>query len=129
MPETKDFKITGNWVIFRESRHCIHSHQIKKKQGKNHITKRLQSSRAHDIDCTASVHLRLEWRNLVYSHLLEINLKFTHNHIIVSVESLSFRCVKDEVKEKFIELFKDGHLPSSALLAYEDELHLSTTNN
>jgi len=100
-----------------------------KKQGKNHLTKHPQSSRARDIDCTASIHLRLERRNLEYSHPLEINIEFIHNHVINSAESLSFRHVKDEVRERFIELFKDGHSPSSALFIREDELHLSATND
>lgn len=44
-------------------------------------------------------------------------------------ESLSFYRVKGEVHEKFVELFKDGHSPSSALFAYEDELYLSVMND
>ncbi|GES83311.1 hypothetical protein GLOIN_2v1883854 [Rhizophagus clarus] len=103
MPESKSFKLTGN--------------------------RRLQSSRARDINCTASIHIRLERRKLIHTHPLEINIKFTHNHVINSAESLSFRRIKDEVKEKFIELFKDGHSPSSALIAHEDELHINATND
>ena len=128
MPETRGFKITENRVLFRELRHCIHSHQVKKKQG-NRITKRPHSSRTHDINCTASIHIRLERRNLIHTHPLEINIKFTHNHIINSAESLSFRRVKGEVKEKFVELFKDRHSPASALFAYEDELYFNATND
>ena len=127
MPKTRGFKITGNRVLFRELRHCIHSHQVKKKQGKNHLTKHPQSSRARDIDCTASIHLRLERRNLEYSHPLKINIEFIHNHVINSAESLSFHCVKDKVRERFIELFKDSHSPSSALFVYENELYLNAT--
>ena len=62
------------------------------------------------------------------THPLEVELKFTHNHVIYSAESLSFRPVKKEVREEFINLFKDGHSPSSALYTYEDELHLSASN-
>ena len=59
---------------------------------------------------------------------MEINIKFTHNHVINSAEALSFRRVKKEVREKYLELFKNGHSPASALHAYEDELHLNATN-
>ena len=45
------------------------------------------------------------------------------------MELLGFRYVKDEILEKFIELFKDGHLPSFTLFVHEDELYLSTTND
>jgi hypothetical protein len=55
---------------------------------------------------------------------LEINLKYTHNHVINSADSLSFRRVGGEVREEFLKLFKDGHSPSSALYVYQDNLHL-----
>ena len=45
MPQTRGYKIKGNRVIFREMRHCIHSYEVKKKQGKKE-TKRPHSSRA-----------------------------------------------------------------------------------
>ena len=60
---------------------------------------------------------------------MEVNIKFTHNHVINSAESLSFRQVSNKVREQFVELFKDGHSPASALFAYEDELHLNATND
>ena len=71
---------------------------------------------------------RLERRRLSESHPLEIELNFTHNHVIYSAESLSFRHVDDEVRQEFIRLFQDGHSPSSALYVYEDNLHLNTIN-
>ena len=64
----------------------------------------------------------------MYSHPLEVELKFTHNHIINSAESLSFWRVDEEVRQEFVSLFRDGHSPSSALYIYEDNLHLNTTN-
>ena len=107
--------------------HCIHSNDVKKKQGSRQ-TKRLQSARARNISCTATIHLRLERRNLVYSHPLEIELKFTHNHIINSAESLSFQRVDEEVRQEFVSLFRDEHSLSSALYIYEDNLHFNTMN-
>jgi len=38
---------------------------------------------------------------------------------------LSFRQVKDEVREEFLNLFKDEYSLSSALYAYEDQLHIN----
>jgi hypothetical protein len=128
MPETRGFEIKKNRVLFRELRHCIHSNQVKKKQG-DRVTKHLQSSRARNIHCPATIHLRLERRNLPNSHPFEVNLNFTHSHVIHSAEALSFRRVKREVHDRFIDLFKDGHSPASALYFYGDELHLSATNN
>ena len=64
MPETRRYKITGHRVMFRETRHCIHSDAVKKKQG-NRETKHPQSSRARNIHCTATIHLRLECQRII----------------------------------------------------------------
>lgn len=128
MPETKRYEIKEKRVLFREKRHCLHSEMVKKKQG-NRETKRPQSTRARNIGCTATIHLRLESWRIESSHPLEINLKFTHNHVVNSAESLSFRHVDGAVREKYLELFKDGHSPASAMYVYEDELHLGATND
>jgi hypothetical protein len=100
-----------------------------KKQG-HRETKRPQSFRVRNIFCNANIHLRLEnWRLESTSHPLEVNIRFTHNHIIDSAELLSFRRVKEDVCEKFFELFNDRHSPASAIYSYQNELHLSTTND
>ena len=128
MPETKGYDVKGKHVLFREKRHCIHSNAVKKKQG-NYETKRPLSSRLRNTNCTATIHLRLErWRIESLSHPLEVNIRFTHNHVVISAESLSFRRVNSEVREKFLELFKDGHSPASAIYSYEDQLYLSTAD-
>ncbi len=62
------------------------------------------------------------------SHPLEINIKFTHNHVINSAEALSFWRVKEGVHEKYLKLFNNRHSPALALYTYEDELHISITN-
>ncbi|PKY16522.1 hypothetical protein RhiirB3_428916 [Rhizophagus irregularis] len=58
-----------------------------------------------------------------------INLKQQSTMKQDQAESLSFRRVDKEVREKYLELFKDGHSPASAMYVHEDELHLSTTND
>jgi hypothetical protein len=129
MPQTKGYVVKGKQVLFRENRHCIHSDIVKKKQGSRE-TKFPQSSRARNIGCNARIHIRLEkWRLESFDHPLEINVRSTHNHVIDSAESLGFRRVKEEVREKFLELFKDGHSPASAIYSYEDELHLSAEDD
>jgi len=70
----------------------------------------------------------MERQRLLENHPLEINIIYTYNHVVNSAESLSFRSVKKETREKFLELFKDGHSPSSALYTHEDELYLSAVN-
>ncbi|PKY33800.1 hypothetical protein RhiirB3_453013 [Rhizophagus irregularis] len=46
-----------------------------------------------------------------------------------SAESLSFRRVKEEVRERFLELFGDGHSPASAIYSYEDSLHTTAESD
>ncbi|RGB31967.1 hypothetical protein C1646_763435 [Rhizophagus diaphanus] len=127
MPESRHYEIKGKKVLFREKRHCIHSKLVKKKQG-NRKLKCPQSSQLRNTNCTAAIYLQLELCNIELSHFLEVNLRFTHNHIVNSAESLSFRRVNGEIREKFLELFKDGHSPASAMYDYEDALYLSATD-
>jgi hypothetical protein len=56
MAQTRGFKLKKNRVLLRELCHCIHSISVKKKQG-SHETKRLQSARARNIGCNATIHL------------------------------------------------------------------------
>ncbi|CAG8845781.1 20964_t:CDS:1, partial [Gigaspora margarita] len=54
-----------------------------------------------------------------------VNIKFTYNHVINAAESLSFQPIKEEVRNKLLDYFKDGHSLSLALYVLEDDLHLS----
>ncbi|CAG8776909.1 16921_t:CDS:1, partial [Dentiscutata heterogama] len=70
MPQTRGFEIKGSQVIFHEQRHCIHSNDVKKKQG-NREMKHPQSSQAQNIFCSATIHMWLERYNLALSHPLK----------------------------------------------------------
>ncbi|CAG8481492.1 6050_t:CDS:2 [Scutellospora calospora] len=72
--------------------------------------------------------LHVKRQHINSSHPLEINLNFSHNHVINSATSLSFRHVDERICEEFINLFKDGHSSASALYVYEDKLYLNSTN-
>ncbi|CAG8842499.1 44512_t:CDS:2, partial [Gigaspora margarita] len=102
MPQSKGYNIQGKKVIFREIWHCIYSNMVRQKQGNPHLQT---------------------------LHLLEINIKFIHNHVIHSAKSLSFRHVKEEVRNKYIELFTDGHSLATALYTYEDNLYLRANHD
>src|SRR6185503_10725753 len=102
MAQTKGYGVKGKKVLFREQRHCIHNDKVKKKQGARE-TKHQRSSRARNICCSATIELRLEnWRIESSSYPLEVDINFTHNHVINSAESLSFRRVKEEVRKRFL---------------------------
>jgi hypothetical protein len=125
---TRTFPVKGDKVIFRESRHCIHSHIVKQKNKKREI-KNPDSQRNRDTNCMATLNFRLKKCNLTNSHPLEINLHFTHNHLPNSAASLSFRPVSIETQEQYIDLFSIGYTPATARHIYEDKLHLSASDD
>ena len=49
---------------------------------------------------------------------MTVVLKFTHNHPIMAADVLKHRKVSEEIRLKFLDLFKCGHNPATAL-----ELH------
>ncbi|CAG8852665.1 41152_t:CDS:2, partial [Gigaspora margarita] len=110
MPQTKGYEI------------------VRKKQGDPEI-KNPESARNRNTGCSATLCLRLECWRLNTSHPLEVNICFKHNHVINSAESLGFRRVNEEIRDKFIQMFYDGHSPASALYNHEDELHLSASSS
>ena len=88
----------------------------------------MQSLQVWDIGCNASIYLRLIRNRLPLTHLLEVNISYTYNHIINSAESLSFQNINEKVHEELLSLFKDEHSPSSALYVYQDNFHLKANN-
>ncbi|CAG8853876.1 1259_t:CDS:2, partial [Gigaspora margarita] len=89
-------------------------------QGKKVIFRELHHS---------TIHLRIERWRLQTTHPLEVNINFVHNHIIHCAKSLSFRRIKEEVRNKYLELFTNGHSPATALHIYEDNLYLSASDD
>src|SRR3954453_9569094 len=114
MLEIKHYEIKGKYVLFRETRHCIHSNIVKKKQGSREV-KRQNSLQLRNTSCTVTIYLRLESWHIELSQSLEVNMKFTHNYVINSAESLSFHHVDEKVRERFLQLFKDRYSPASAI--------------
>ncbi|CAG8836151.1 46308_t:CDS:2, partial [Gigaspora margarita] len=104
MPQTRCYQIQEKKVIFRQLRHCIHSDIVRQKQG-NPSLKIPNSLRIRNTDCNATIHLRLKQWRLQTNYLLEINIKFIHNHVIDSAKALT-----------------------SALYTYENSLYLLSNN-
>ena len=51
-----------------------------------------------------------------------LTLKHIHNHLIDVADALRFRPLSDSTKEKYYDLFRQGHSPSSAHLEYESQV-------
>ena len=56
-----------------------------------------------------------------------VTLKHTHNHLVDVADALRFRPVSESTKEKYYDLFRQGHSPSSAHLEYETQLTYKDT--
>ena len=56
-----------------------------------------------------------------------MTLKHTHNHLVDVADALRFRPVSENTKEKYYDLFRQGHSPSSAHLEYETQLTYKDT--
>jgi hypothetical protein len=119
--------LTGKKVIFKEERHCMHSEIVKEKQG-SRVIKRENSHHSRNISCKAKMLMRIERRNLEQDYPMYVHIEYIHNHIPNSAESLGFRPVSKITQDKYIELFKIGHSPASAIHTYEDSLHLAAVN-
>ena len=55
---------------------------------------------------------------------MEVDLKHTHNHLVNVADALRLRPIAEDTENKYYELFKQGHSPSSAHLEYETNLML-----
>ncbi|CAB4431809.1 unnamed protein product [Rhizophagus irregularis] len=120
---TRGQTITGKKIVFKEERHCIHSKTVKTKQG-SRTSKQENSLRTRNINCQSKMLMRIEKRKLI----MHVHIEYIHNHIPYSAESLSFRPVSKITRNKYIELFKNGYSPATAIYTYEDSLHLAAAN-
>ena len=57
--------------------------------------------------------------------LIEVNLDHNHNHLTTVADALRFRPLSVDVKQRYFDLFKQGHSPCSAHLEHESNLMYS----
>ncbi|XP_034253910.1 uncharacterized protein LOC117652856 isoform X2 [Thrips palmi] len=61
---------------------------------------------------------------LLKSYPMEVRLRHWHNHPILSTDALRFRRPTQATKEIFLDYFKKGHTPSSALKCHKFDLQV-----
>ncbi|CAG8796506.1 1004_t:CDS:2 [Gigaspora margarita] len=87
----------------------------------------------HYTGCKAILNLRMKKKPKKFdfedTYLVEINLRFIHNHVPNSASLLSFRPVELNAQKRYIELFNMGHSAATTRYLYGDELHLSASND
>ncbi|KAK3916852.1 Uracil phosphoribosyltransferase, partial [Frankliniella fusca] len=82
-------------------------------------------------ECKASVTLTVKnfemkrsKDTLLKTHPLEVQIDHCHNHPLNAADSLRHRRPTPQVKEKFLEMFKNGHSPASALRTFQYDLQV-----
>ena len=80
-----------------------------------------------NTDCPAQIVVTILPPNTRDGFCVAVILKHTHNHLVDVADALRFRPVSESTKEKYYDLFTQGHSPSSAHLEYETQLTYNDT--
>ena len=72
--------------------------------------------------CPAQITVTLVPPNTYDGFCVAVTLKHTHNHLVDVADALRFRPVSESTKQKYYDLFRQGHSPCSAHLEYETQL-------
>lgn len=129
------------WVAYKIEMHCQHirkglSIKDKEKSALSQSKKARKPFTLHVRDkktqCPSRLTLtgkaltkkQLAATNKAYlkSHKAILKILFNHNHPITSAHALSFRPISAETKQKFFELFNNGHSASSSRHVHEQHL-------
>lgn len=120
-------KCNGTKVRFKQRLHCQHKTRCKRlyNQSMSNQTKNTKCPSRICITLRA-VRVKHESKNAPNPEFpCDIVLIATHNH---NTDSLKHRRVADEVDQKLLELFKNGHNASTALEAIITEIHSKHEN-
>ena len=116
--------LSGKKVVKKWYLRCQH----KQRQTGMHTksTKQLKTThKEHNnkhTDCPAQMVVKLLPPKKHDKFLVDVALKHTHNHMVNVADALRFRPLSESTKEKYYDLFRQGHSPSSAHLEYETHL-------
>lgn len=105
-------KLSGKRVLKKLYLRCQHKQRQSGKHKKS--DKPLKSThKAHNnkhTDCPAKMVVTLLPPNKHDTFRVNITLKHTHNHLIDVADALRFRPVSENTKQKYYDLFRQGHL-------------------
>ena len=124
-------KKSGKTVLVSGYRKCHHNIRKRTKSGNESTDPDSLAdpkTEGKQTNCPASITFKLKsTKDHVHDENclffpLEVTLAFTHNHSIESANAVKYHDVRNETKEKFIELFKADHSASSAYQEYKNYL-------
>ena len=116
--------LSGKRVVKKWYLRCHHKQRqtgMHKKSTRKLKTTHREHNNKH-TDCPAQMILKLLAAKKHGEFCLGVALKHTHNHLVSVADALRFRPMSESTKEKYYELFRQGHSPSSAHLEYETHL-------
>ena len=114
-------KLSGKRVLKKLYLRCQHKQRQTGKHKKSN--KALKTThKGHNnknTDCSAQIVVTILPSKKHRKFCVEVTLKHMHNHLVDVADALWFRPVSDNTKEKYYDLFRQSHSPSSAHLEYK----------
>ena len=121
----------GKTVLISGYRKCLHNVRKRSKSGNQSTDAEVISdTKTHgkQTKCPAGLYFKLK-KTEEHDHdencslfPCEITIDFVHNHSIESANAVKFHDVSLQTKERFLELFAEGHSASSAYQDYKNFL-------
>ena len=111
---------SGKRVIKKLYLRCQHKQRKTGKHTKSNKALKITHKQHNNknTDCPAKITITLLPPNTHDGFCVAVTLKHTHNHLVNNADALRFRPVSESTKEKYYDLFTQGHSPSSAHLEY-----------
>ena len=121
-------KQMGKRVLRKLYLRCHHKQRQTNKHTKsNRILKTMHKEHNNKhTNCPAQMRLTILVPHSRHNgYLIEVNLNHHHNHLTTVADALRFRPLSTDVKQRYFDLFRQGHSPCSAQLEHESSLMYS----
>ena len=80
-------------------------------------------------NCPAQMKVTLLPQKKQNDYCVDVTLNHTHNHSIDVADALRFRPMSESTKQKYYDMFRQGHSPASAHMEYETQLSYTEETN
>ena len=116
--------------VLKSSYRCQHN-------TRSRITQWKKDKRSENTNCPFLISIKIlkenrsnkENTSMLDRELLgEVEMEFSHNHQLMSLQALSYRDVDPKVKEEAYKLFEQKYTPSLALAKMQEDLRHKTEN-
>ncbi|KAK3911144.1 Merlin [Frankliniella fusca] len=136
-----DFRVTkckktnnSKRLVLKREYHC--HHDTKPKEKSNNGPKKSKNWISKHTNCRSIIRFTIKQKSMAWSsdYLLkeypcEIFIRHHHNHPVKCADAQRLRRPNQEVKEKFLKLFAQGHSPISAIETHKFDLMMEHGDN